>query len=1314
MPWSSSRLVSALRGARTAEEANRPGNARTLESATIADDANRERWHQAVNSAQDVLEFLMTGHSHLGPIRVESLMASTADYLRRWERNRSQPSTECDKVLGALIDEHTRREQLTRDMAILACLYALSTPAATRHLASLMDLDVERYLRCITLAAQANPSVVPGEELQCARSLLHILSSQGQEFQAFRHLIENLESSSLAVFTPLEIIHSALARSRIHSRLQRQLNSHLEMKQFMTAFLLVSWLPNVPGIQNNSNIIAILDEHFPPWRWMIVWRPNVDRISRWERGKFTDLQRKKLSHMFDLDGPDTATLRQESLKMAEPECYKHVQVCPRSTDMLERYLELLCRAHILGPGALELFICMCIDNSPDETALSMVADGLRTGNDSYCSSLLVLLRPLSPKSSLGRQIGCLTQALPTLNDQMTSGNVRLSSDHLAGRLRDAMKAGQAVFCAQLEQGTGDYIGMLIYELGNAILQASWIHSSLPSDFVAQIRQFPPQDTLDAIFDQLQDHAEFTGCEDSRFKSYLASALGGKDEAHGGAMTLAAIRKEVQFWKHPPDTIRKDLARTFAKVQSMDYSLYTSCLLVMLKEDDLYISEIRHLIILENEDTCIKFSSYLAHRRELNQLQHECWLLLLASLIREQGPSFLPRIADSMSPDKWLKLVEDLTRLFTPVRTQIPQSGAGLTQERLSWWETLSQNMTAMGYLLERQGEQGRLTWLYFPSSIDHVTDLLNTIRQRQSMTPVHRQIVSSLAPDGSNLASVCGCIRAIMLTSTNGREVCERILLRKEMARRDGWSESGLGIVLEAWLRSAFLTQEDKSALSLIRKLLRFPVPLQSRTAGLQSACEKLQSEYDTLLDRARKLETLRLRLRHQRPHQISALLQRLGVDDTSSGRAADTGIPGELVDAVESVGDAEYELCFALTSLNDLQRRARGISNDSRMLLVRLGLQGSPRFCIHFSPNDESRGQHNPWRPAGQPEPSSTICTTRPSLFTYLLGRNLHHLLGRGHFSLQSIHSAVVKLITASPSTCLVCCDSMNTRLWKPAACSMDCSIKLRNASLEVRLHNLLVDPLSIDLLLTCVYAAAADQSNVNLLPGCPVQKANIRAVIDSFPPLATFQTATNLQAAIRGNDVYGKNREDLLSWLCLKFRGFMLTAPDGYRVPSMPNTQQFLMLNSNHEREKLFTAQPGSTGGTGVVFHGTQILRLFLILTEGLKVMSNTPFMAHGAASGAGIYCGNDQGTSLGFAGTTGQSWTNSSLGNMKVMLGCELAAYPTSFAGYVHVVADQNRLLVRYVFLLPQTYLPPPRHHVEPAMSTAFAKLRSGLLT
>jgi hypothetical protein len=1306
MPWSSSRLISSLKGSNASGrvKASEPRVvASVFRSSRISDGANLENWRRSVEESRNVLGFLISGHPLTGSTSLESLRRSTADYLMVWRINHPQSPTECDEILGTLIAEHARAGCQTRDVAILACLYALSNPAAIKHLLSLTDLNVERYLRCITLASQANPHVVSGEDLRSAQSLLQILSCQGNDFQSFKHLIEILGSGTGAVLIPLPIVQGALETSGIRSRLQKQLDSHFEQKKFMSTFLLVSWLQSIPDISHDE-IISVLDRHFPLWPSLQAWRPNMERINQWEFGTLSHTQRQKLSRAFDLDGPDKTARRRESLKAAEPECYEYVHVHPRSTETLERFLDLLSRAHTLGTGALELFIHICIDNPADETALSAVDSSVRTGDDSYCSRLLVLHKALVPQPRLGRQMVDLTKALSILDNQMTHQVAPFPADRIADHLGSVMSDAQGKFCSQLERGTGEYIGMLLYDLGAATLKASWIHPSLSPGFLDQIRLFPSQEALDAIFDELRNHAGLS-IRDSHFKTYLASVLGGRGAAEAGPISFDAIQEEIQFWKHPPNILRKDFSKSLARIKNTDYSVYTACLLASLREDDMFIREMRHMMATGGEQTCISFLSYLTNRRRLNQLQDGCWALLLMSLIREQGESFLPNMSESVPSDQWLKLVDDLTYMASPINLMLSQSGIGLTQERLSWWATLSRNTTAVRFLLERQGGRGNLRWLYFPPHSDNIMHLLTAANLGSRMIPVHRQIVSHLSPNGSNAETVSDCIRKMRHTSTIGRAVCERVLSRKEAAK---WSDSELSIVLEGWSRSASLTRVDKLALDLIRRLLQFPTPSQARS---RSVSGQLQSDYDLLINRARSLETFRLRLRRQNPQRVSALLRRLDIDDTSPNRGADVEIPHELLDAVEEVGENEYELSFALTGLSDLQRQARGISRRSRMLVIRFSFQGDPGYCLHFSPDEEGQGRHGYWRPASNSEPSSAICTTRPNLFTYYLARSLNQLLRRPS-SLQSIHSATQRLITQPPATCVVCCSSMNTKLWKPAACSRNCSINLRNAPLEVRLHNLLVDPRSIDLLLSCVYETAADRSNLDLLPGCPVQKANIRSVIDSLPPLASFQTATDLRAAIRGNDAYGHDRERLLSWLCLAFRGFMMTAPDGFRVPSMPNTQQFLILNSNHEREQLFNQELGALG-SGVVFHGTHVSRLFLVLTRGLRVMSNTPYMINGAAYGRGIYCGNDQAGSLGFVGTMGHGWRNSELRNMRVMLGCELAAYTPPPRNAV-VIDNENRLLVRYVFLLPQGYQAPPRHHVAPAMMTSIATLRSGLRT
>ncbi|KAH6665780.1 hypothetical protein B0J14DRAFT_605884 [Halenospora varia] len=856
------------------------------------------------------------------------------------------------------------------------------------------------------------------------------------------------------------------------------------------------------------------------------------------------------------------------------------------------------------------------------------------------------------------------------------------------------------------------MGMRIKDLGDAVLNATWIHSKLPPEMLTQVAKFPEKDGLRAIFDQLQEKSAIHSAKISRFKSFLESSIGGKKvTCDDKSITLGAIQKEVRFWQLSPDTDRKDLARALGKIEKLDYSLYTACLVVIIQEEDFLVRKLNLWLQPGGEERCLNFAKNLAQRRELNQFQDECWLLLLIALINEQGPRFLQNLSRCRSPAEWLELVDVVTRLLGLVRSRLPRAGAGVTQERLQWWGQLStKTLASIQSFLKRLNEERDFEWMYFPTDQEQANNLLDLTKQWPRMTLLHRHIVSLLSSNGSNIALVCECIRALGQSSPLGQSVCERILARTGGVIK--WPPDQLAIVTEGWLRSRILDSPDKATIRLLQGLLRHPSRAEAWSLDLRFTTEQLESSVETLLKKASELEALRTGFRRQHPLEMTALLSRMGVDDTSSGRAGNEDIPEELSDAIEIVDGDTYEICFVLTELSVLQRLARGISEDSRLLLIRVRIRGSPRFCIHFFSNSEGEQEHDYWRPTRWSDPNNDICTTRSTIFTYYLARNLHRTLRKVNPTLREIHSMVRKLIHTPPATCLVCPSNTSASLWKASACSKDCTIQLRKSPLSVRLHNMLVDPSAMDLILTSIYAAAVEGRD--LLPGCPIERATLCSVIDSFPSLETIQTSGNLQQAIRGTDTLGKDREKLLSWLCLTFRGFIVKAPGDFRIPSMPNTHQYLMLNSNHDQELNFKthlmANEGAT--TGVVFHGTPTSHLFKILVEGLKVMYGADVL-HGAALGSGVYCGDDQATSFPYAGATGSSWRHSKMGNMKIMLGCELAGYVAP-AGYnAHVVDNGEKLLIRYIFLLPQNYQPPPRHHVEPAMKTAYAKIRSGMV-
>jgi hypothetical protein len=73
---------------------------------------------------------------------------------------------------------------------------------------------------------------------------------------------------------------------------------------------------------------------------------------------------------------------------------------------------------------------------------------------------------------------------------------------------------------------------------------------------------------------------------------------------------------------------------------------------------------------------------------------------------------------------------------------------------------------------------------------------------------------------------------------------------------------------------------------------------------------------------------------------------------------------------------------------------------------------------------------------------------------------------------------------------------------------------------------------------------------------------------------------------------------------------------------------------------------------------------------------------------------------------------NWPNSQFGNVRVLLGCEMTGLSTNMTQQIHVVPSSNSVIVRYVFLFTQGAAIPFRKHIEPAMSSAYAALWSGV--
>jgi hypothetical protein len=246
--------------------------------------------------------------------------------------------------------------------------------------------------------------------------------------------------------------------------------------------------------------------------------------------------------------------------------------------------------------------------------------------------------------------------------------------------------------------------------------------------------------------------------------------------------------------------------------------------------------------------------------------------------------------------------------------------------------------------------------------------------------------------------------------------------------------------------------------------------------------------------------------------------------------------------------------------------------------------------------------------------------------------------------------------------------------------------------------------DPDVVDALLTVAFNAVS--SGGMLLPGCPLSATDLLATFAAIPALSTLKGTENIGSTVR---LLGRNAETLLCWLMHEFRGYLASPTEQFKIPNMPGIHQFILADSNPERHAAFT-QSGQRGK--VVFHGTSLDRVYQILCQGLQNLSQTALQRNGAAGGNGIYLAEEPSTSFTYATQSYGGWTNSIFQNVRVMLGCEMTGPTSALTQSIHVVPNADNVAVRYVFFFPQTAAAPLRRHIEPAMSSAYAALWSGV--
>jgi Poly(ADP-ribose) polymerase catalytic domain len=1223
------------------------------------------------------------------------------------------------------------RDDPAKDVAIAACAHALSTPAVRELIIRECRVDpvthdgLLPYLRAITGVHYANPTAISKDEEQLAQILILLSSSEAPVVG--RHLNTYFLVSSKSELSELFLrpfVDKILRRAC--AKLGEKLDGMRIERQWKRGYEESSWLSDV--LRDNPTAGQLLDKTFPTWRIWALWRPNTQRLARWEC--FTAEQRGALRDILALEGPDFIASEKPILREGLLLHLDANQPCSSisygrlvlklengtgstACTMLNGLLDALDAACSTSPSSLALFTHLCARNPVDNRVFLLLelVDAIR--DPSVSTAVLNILT-----AEVDIQVAAAMQLLPSLSD----GPGRELRDVLTPSIIESVEKEvlrmQNKFCEQLQRGKGEGLAMRLQAFGEILKDATWLQSSLSDGLRSALDIWPEKDDLEPLFkfrtDVQINSVDANSPLPRMIDAYLMACLAGRglmDEE--GRRTIEEL---VHFWQLRPKPDRRAVALALAQRSTISSGLRIQCLAQLKDLDRDFVFEVSKVLIKDTDMACVNFARVLASNWN-NAETPECWRGILLSMIKQQNATLLDYSLEYLKIQPWFQWLNDLADIFGDSAIQNPPT---ILDTSLHLWnKRLSENYIPVLRDLENaMGSLAKLRWILAGwEDSENVIPVLDMLQAPEGgpLQPARLALMSTLAPDGSNGRQICQVFSRLTRMSPAGIQAYLRMLEVREKS-----TNQNAQAVLAVWLESPDLTPVDKGALKDMASILDMQTPTNGsalRTC-LQDASNHLESEYSALLDEASRLESLRLTLKAHDPQKTSALLARSRIEDLSIIEDSRSGIPAELLDVVEGIGNGEFEMSFLLTHLKPLNLRAHGLSN-ARILVVRLNLGSGaapPRFCMHIHPeprdlrssaNTRNHSYHT--ISSGGSEPDNHVCHGRANRVTYQLCRSLHRYLSRGSVSLESIHKSLTHSIESLSQTCIVCGSPVGSGLWRSTTCKKDCSILFRRSDLEVRLVDLRLDPPVVDLLLSSVHAASVDGTNLlpQLLIGCPVSNAGaLRQIVNGIPAINTLGNAQDLTSFVRG---LGSQVEALLSWLCTSHRGFLATATGAMRIPSMPGVHQFLYANSAPELEKTFAARLGQQPSK-VVFHGTSLDRLYGILRQGLRVQSGGSLQRHGALLGRGIYASDEPSTALDYAsGTSSSGWSGSSFRNFRVLLGCELAGQSTSRNG-VHVIPDSSMIMVRYIFLFPANTTAPIAAHVVPAMTSAYAILKS----
>ena len=1234
-----------------------------------------------------------------------------------------------DAHLASLVRDHS-----VRGVAIVACAHALSSVAIRQNLCAELqfnttnELSILSYLKALVGVRHANPSAISDIEKERAQILIflshfNVLGVMEQLWQYSEQINELLTLTDTANLVPPRIVYSILEVTC--DSLSAQLKDLISRHQWGCAYQATSSLSRILGAAPATE--QLLDSFFSNWRMWAVWRPDIRRLNAWEQLK--PKERQELADILELEGPDVissqnATLREALVPQGDPQrgfliCHGQVLLKLNSGSIeeahraLDRLVSAIYRTCLNSLIAIPLFVHLCLQKPIDDKILTILENAHTIRDHMLCRAVLDMLTG----EETGVQMGGILDLLPILNSThahplryVLHESIGEVSDTIISKLLDR-------FLHELQlQKNIKGSGMTLHIFMKALQTAFWIRPSLSERTRLLTQQWPSDKDIEYLFmirAEATNQPSLAELIDNYCITYLAK-IGDVDE-----VTKNTVDGLITIWKQPLHRGRREVSLAIANCSVLDPMAKRQCLALLTTAKTQFVNEIRP--ILHNgdmDDACTEFVRIFKIPNLLDIEETRCWKSLLLGMIMQRESTLL-RYTFKKYPtlDPWLQwmasiqeIFEDLMEIFEDLMggsAKLPQ----VLRPGLHRWishlrrgylpillelEEQCMFQSAMPFILTKW-EVSTITMfldLIVPSKIEHYRAGIQAILALVNLSDKNFEETLQALSLFLQMTPPEACILAdILKAPENGN---------KELSKA----------LLNVWFRDHERDPCDKLAIEAIAGLLEFQIPAQvvPSQAAMQAFSARLRNETKRLMRDATSLDSIRITLKEDDPKETSLFLQRLGIDDVPTLGDATSIVPQSLVDVVEQISSGIFEFFFPLNHLKHLQRKALGI-DKARMLLVRVTLKdsSSPGFCVHLHP--EGNGGHDLNTSTFKHKyfqvnhrgtiPDRQKCRGRDGRIVYQLNRILWRHFRTGFTSLEKTHEVLRAAIDNLTSLCVVCGNALEARLWRSTTCGDTCEFELRKSNIEVHLVDIRHDPHVVDLLLNAAWSAA-DAGDLELLPGCPFQTtAGVTRILTNTPALS---------GRVLRRDIDGiPDVSNLLSWICNGYRGFVSSATDTLKIPSMPGIHQFVLANANPKIEKAFTAHLSPSATTRVVFHGTSIDRLYRILLYGLQ-SGMKKWQRHGASYGQGIYLADEPSRALGYASVSRSTWPASKLPTCNVVLGCELVGTNAPVTQGIYVASDPSTVMVRYVFLFPHGASAPVARHIEPAMASVFASLRN----